>query len=214
MNSSKLILITTIIILTPLFLSNAGPSEKTHGIGLQLGMWNQVTGTRTEVGIGSTTTSVEASGFLGGLFYENRFQDNLAWNISIGGMLANVEVNTNITGTSTEAAFVVPILFGIKYYFAHSTFNTSVRPYAKAAVGPFIGQQEKSEENITGVVIETRSETAFGGQLGGGVDFLMGRYFMTGFSLGYNLISDFDQPIGGSRNYSGPVFNFGLSVLF
>jgi hypothetical protein len=129
-------------------------------------------------------------------------------------MLADIEVNTDFTGTSTEAAVVAPILFGIKYYFAQSTFNTSVRPYAKAAVGPFIGSQEKSEENITGVVIESRTEATFGGQLGGGVDFLMSRHFMTGFSLGYNLISDFDQPIGGSRNYSGPVFNFGLSVLF
>jgi hypothetical protein len=214
MNLTKTILITTIIILTPLFMANASPSEKTHGIGFQVGMWNQVTGTRTEVGIGSTVTSVEASGFLGGIFYENRFQDNLAWNISIGGMLADIEVNTDFTGTSTEAAVVAPILFGIKYYFAQSTFNTSVRPYAKAAVGPFIGSQEKSEENITGVVIESRTEATFGGQLGGGVDFLMSRHFMTGFSLGYNLISDFDQPIGGSRNYSGPVFNFGLSVLF
>jgi hypothetical protein len=214
MNLTKTILITTIIILTPQFVANASPSEKTHGIGFQIGMWNQVTGTRTEVGIGSTVTSVEASGFLGGIFYENRFQDNLAWNISIGGMLADIEVNTDFTGTSTEAAVVAPILFGIKYYFAQSTFNTSVRPYAKAAVGPFIGSQEKSEENITGVVIESRTEATFGGQLGGGVDFLMSRHFMTGFSLGYNLISDFDQPIGGSRNYSGPVFNFGLSVLF
>jgi len=141
-------------------------------------------------------------------------QDNLAWNISIGGMLANVDVTTNFTGTSTEAAFVVPILFGVKYYIARSTFDTSVRPFAKAAVGPFIGQQEKSEENIAGTIVETRSETAFGGQLGGGVDFLISRHFMTGFALGYNLISDFDQPIGGSRNYSGPVFDFGLSVLF
>ncbi len=213
MNFPRLILITTCIILTLALVSSAGPLEKRHGLGLRLGMWNQVTSNRTEVGIGRVTTSTEASGFFGGLFYDHWLQENLALNITIGGILADFETKTGIAGVSTQTAFVAPILLGVKYYFPGSTLNSSVRPMVKVAVGPFIGQQERTEEGIYGVIVESRSLTVFGGQVGAGVDFILGRYFMLGVGLGYNLMSDFDEPIGGSRNYSGPEFSVGLSLL-
>lgn len=213
MNFSKLISITTCIILTLALVSSAGPLEKRHGFGLRLGMWNQVTNNRTEVGIGGVTTSTEASGFFGGLFYDHWLQENLALNITVGGILADFETRTGIPGVSTETAFVAPILLGVKYYFPGSTLNSSVRPMVKVAVGPFIGQQERTEEGVYGVIVESRSESAFGGQVGAGVDFILSRYFMLGVTLGYNLMTDFDEPIGGSKNYSGPEFSVGLSLL-
>ena len=214
MNFPRLALMTTCIILSLALVSSAGPLEKRHGIGIRLGMWNQVTDTRTEIGIGSVTTSVKASGFFGGMFYDHWLQENLALNIAVGGMLADFETKTDITGVSTETAFVAPILFGVKYYFPGSTLNSSARPFAKVAVGPFVGQQEKTEEAVSGVIVESRSRTAFGGQVGAGIDFILSRYFMLGVALGYNLMADFDEPIGGSRNYSGPEFSVGLSFLF
>jgi len=84
----------------------------------------------------------------------------------------------------------------------------------KVAVGPFVGQQEKTEEGVFGVIVESRSLTVFGGQVGAGVDFILSRHFMLGVGLGYNLMADFDEPIGGSKNYSGPEFSVGLSFLF
>lgn len=210
----KLTLKTICITLALALVSSAGPLEKRHGIGFQVGMWNQVTNSRTEVGIGSVTTSVKASGFFGGLSYDHWLEENLALNIVVGGMLADVETNTNIIGTTTEVAVVAPILFGLKYYFPKSTFGSSARPYAKIAVGPFIGQQEKTEEDIFGVIVESRSESAFGGQVGVGTDFILSRYFMLGVAFKYNLMTDFSEPIGGSKNYGGPEFSFGLSVLF
>ncbi len=105
------------------------------------------------------------------------------------------------------------MLFGVKYYLPKSTYGTSVRPFLKAAVGPFMGRQSKTLVFLF-VTADSRSETAFGGQLGGGVDFVLSRRFLLGVNLGYNLMSDFDQPIGGSDNYSGPEFSFGLSFLF
>lgn len=47
-----------------------------------------------------------------------------------------------------------------------------------------------------------------------GVDFVLGSHFMPGIALSYNLMSDFDKPIGGSKNYGGPEFSFGISYLF
>ncbi|MCP4600285.1 MAG: hypothetical protein GY847_07095, partial [Proteobacteria bacterium] len=57
-------------------------------------------------------------------------------------------------------------------------------------------------------------ETAFGGQLAAGLDFVTGRNFMMSAGFGWNLMSDFNEPIGGSKNYSGPEFSFGFSWLF
>ncbi len=94
MNFPRLIFITTCIILTLALASGAGPLEKRHGFGLRLGMWNQVTDTRTEVGIGGIRTSTEASGFFGGLFYDHWLQENLALNITVGGILSDFEKST------------------------------------------------------------------------------------------------------------------------
>ncbi|MEE9552967.1 MAG: outer membrane beta-barrel protein [candidate division Zixibacteria bacterium] len=214
MRTTKVIVIVISMCLALSAAANAGPLEKRHGIGLQLGMWNQVTNSRTEVGIGSVTTSVKASGFFGGLSYDHWLEENLALNVVIGGMLADVETNTNIIGTTTEVAVVAPILFGVKFYFPKSTFSSSARPYVKATVGSFIGQQEKTEEDIFGVIVESRSESAFGGQVGIGTDFILSRYFMLGVAFKYNLMTDFKEPIGGSKNYGGPEFSFGMSFLF
>ncbi len=59
----------------------------------------------------------------------------------------------------------------------------------------------------------SRTEAVFGGQVEAGIDFLLGRRVMTGLRFAYDLMSDFQQPIGGCRNYSGPEFTIGLGFL-
>ena len=36
---------------------------------------------------------------------------------------------------------------------------------------------------------------------------------MLGARLGYNLMADFDEPLGGRDNYGGPEFNLTFSWL-
>ena len=193
-------------------IAGAQSLEKRHQIGLRIGIWNQTTDTRTETGLGSVTTSVGANGGMGSVFYGHWLQENLGLDISVGGMLADVESTAGITGVTSETAVIGRILLGVKYYFLKSTYNSSVRPFGHASLGLFNGSQTRSEVGLT-LVTETRNETAFGGQLGGGVDFILSRHFMLGLVLGYNLQTDFKEPIGGSKNYSGPEFGLGLSLL-
>jgi outer membrane protein W len=176
-------------------------------------MWNQTTGVTSEVGVGGVTTSVDVSGFLGGVSYGHWLEEYLSITIYIGGMAADVSTSTGVSGVATETSVIASILMGVKVYFPKSTYTSSVRPYASAGVGPFTGSQSSTKVGMS-VTVESRSETAFGGQLGAGVDFILGRHFMTGFAVRYNLMTDFNQPIGGSRNYSGPEFSFGFSYLF
>jgi hypothetical protein len=100
----------------------------------------------------------------------------------------------------------------MKYYLPNSTLSTATRPYVKAAAGPYVGTQSSVSVG-TSVTVEERVETVIGGQLGGGVDFILGRRVMLGVALGYNIISDFNEAIGGSVNYSGPEFAIGISLL-
>jgi hypothetical protein len=51
---------------------------------------------------------------------------------------------------------------------------------------------------------------AAGGQIGGGFDAQINRYFMIGVMAGYTFMSDFSTPLADRTNFSGP----GISVEF
>lgn len=212
MKCPRILMVTAAALMMLASSTQAQSLNKRHQLEIRMGMWNQVTDTRTEVNTDPFATSVKASGFAGGLSYGHWLQENLALNISVGAMMAEVETYENTISQSTRIALVSPVLFGLKYYFPRSTYHSSVRPFVKAAVGPYTGYQEKSESGVV-VIVESRSESVMGGQLGGGVDFILGSHFLTGIAFAYNFIDDFQEPIGGSRNYSGPEIEFGLSLL-
>ena len=211
----KTIVITLSVFLVFSVVSNAGSLEKRHQLGLRLGMWNQTTDARTEVTIGSVSTSVGSNGFIGGLSYGYGLTESFALNINIGAMFADVSTQTSVYEVSSNTSTITLILMGIKRYFPSSTYGTSVRPFVSASIGSFVGNQSGTVVRTgVDVIIESRTEAAFGGQIGAGVDFIIGDHIMTGVSLGYDLMTNFDKPIGGSKNYSGLEVIFGFSYLF
>lgn len=213
MNLSKLIAAAMGLVLVFGSAAAGEKLEKRHQLGLRLGMWNQTTDARTAVSPGEVTTSVKGNGLLGGLSYGHWLSEGLALCIGVDLMAADVETEVESATVTTETGCVASVLMSVKQYFPRSTYGSSVRPYVEIGVGPFAGSQERTETGQK-VVVESRSETVVGGRIGAGSDFILGRRFLTGVSLGYNLMADFDEPIGGSRNYSGPQFAFGLSYLF
>ena len=56
--------------------------------------------------------------------------------------------------------------------------------------------------------------TTFGSRAGVGFDLKMGRYFVAIADLGYNLMTDFSEAVGGRRNYSGLEFGLGIGWQF
>jgi outer membrane protein W len=156
---------------------------------------------------------VDGGGFTGSLFYSYWSSEALALNLSIGGMAVDIKTESSFLRSYTETVIVSQFLVGAKYYFLPATYSSNVRPFVSAGIGPFIGSHDKVKTGPF-ASYESRIETALGGQIGAGLDMAMGRYFMTGFSFAYNLQTDFDEPIGGSDNYGGPVFGIGFSVLF
>ncbi|MEW6411274.1 MAG: outer membrane beta-barrel protein [Candidatus Zixiibacteriota bacterium] len=200
--------------------TGAGPLENRHQLELRMGMFNQsnsdLTLTTTSIaasGVSSNVTStVNANGFMGQLTYGYWFTEGLALNASVGGMLASVETQIEDIGITTESAYIGRVLVGLKKYLPGSTFNSSLRPYVKAMVGPCIGSQTSTQVSSL-VTSESRSEVVVGGQAAAGVDLLVGPHVLMGLNLGYNLMPDFSEPIGASKNYSGPEISFGVSYL-
>jgi hypothetical protein len=201
------------ITLTSAGIASGASLEKRHQLGLDIGMWHQVADVRASVSPGSVYTSVGSNGFLGGVHYGYWLTEGLALNIGVGVMAADVETKVELLEVSSGTAAVTQFLVGARAYFPKSTYGSSVRPYVSTGVGAFYGSHESTRTGLV-VVTETRTATAFGGQAGVGADFIMGKHFLTGISLGYNLMSDFDKSIGGSDNYSGPEFSAGFSYLF
>jgi hypothetical protein len=187
--------------------------EHRHQVALQLGVWNQVNDVRTDIGIGGISTSVGSSGFLGGVSYGYGLSEGLALRVSAGGLAASVETQIDGAGVATETAAVAQLLVGMRYYFPRSTYGSSVRPFVGAAVGTFIGSQVASQVGMA-ISTESRTEPAMGGEVGGGLDILVGRHFVTSVGFAWALMTDFDQPIGGSDNYSGPQLTLGFGYVF
>jgi outer membrane protein W len=192
---------------------NAQALEKRHQIGLRVGMWNQVADTRTVISADGVTTSVGSNGVAGTVTYNHWLEENVALDISIGGMAIDIESEVGTSGVTSKISSIGYILLGAKYYFPKSTYASSVRPFAMAGVGPFMGDQSETRVGLV-VATEQRSEVAFGGKLALGIDFPVSRHFMAGVTAGYNFMTDFDEPIGGSDNYSGPEFLIGFGYLF
>ncbi len=216
MRTTKLIVIVALAVLVLSATSGAGPLENRHQLELRMGMWNQSTGERTVESGGiisnAISTTVNSNGFLGRFTYGYWLSEGFALNASLGGMLASVETQIEDVGVTTETAYIGQLLVGVKQYFPGSTFNSSVRPYVKALVGPCIGKQTSTQISYV-TASESRTEVVIGGQAAAGVDFLVGPHVLMGVNLGYNLMSDFSEPIGGSKNYSGPEVSFGISYL-
>ena len=60
---------------------------------------------------------------------------------------------------------------------------------------------------------ENIRETAFGSRLAVGVDWFITHRFVSGISLGYHVMSDFDRFVGGSDDYSGPEVSVSVGVV-
>ncbi len=193
--------------------ASAQSLEKRHQVGVRFGLWNQTTDVRTETSIDGVTTSVGSDGPVGGVFYGHWLQENLFVDVSIGSMGIDIETSIDATGVTSETGFVSQVLMGIKYYPIASTYQSSLRPYVKASVGPFIGSQSRVQSGMV-VVTDSRTQMAAGGRLDVGADIILSRHFMLGAAFGYNLMTDFEEPIGGSNNFSGPELSFAFGYLF
>lgn len=120
---------------------------------------------------------------------------------------------TTADGRLVEDIRLTSVLLGVRRYLLLPGPWGRVRPHVSTAVGSFQGMEKGRRWDREG---ETWSETrgALGARMGAGVEVCLNRRLALGLSGGYNLMSDFAEPIGERRNYSGPEFDISVSLLF
>jgi hypothetical protein len=176
-----------------------------HSIDLRFSMWRnsssdvsvKFTGVSIDVGGGST------GGRLMYNYYPNEFY---AFTFSIGVLSAQINVNAISNYTSS----IIPVMMGAKYFLVSDNGDQPFKPYLSGMIGILQG----TESGIKILSVNQHSETAMGGYLGVGTDVILGSLVKLHTDLGYNLFSEFEQPIGSKDNYSGPEFSFGVGFMF
>ncbi len=146
---------------------------------------------------------------MGSIAYAYGLRENVAVTLSAGVLTTNASSNVEFMGVRSEASTVVPILVGLRYYVPAPEPGAKVRPFLSVGVGSYMGFD--SGVNFDGAIVtESRSESAFGGRLGVGLDLFTGYHFKFVVNAGYNLMTDFSQPIGARSNYNGGDFSLGI----
>lgn len=207
------LLLFTLLVVVLAVTANAQQLENRHMLELQLGAWNhnQDQGVTTEFGDGGAQFDV--NGLTSGLSYGYFVSEAVSINFSVGMRSASVDALWKGSQSHLESASVVHLSCGIKYFLPHSTSGSIFRPYLMGEIGPVIGSQTSMAGWINSEW-RTETQTALGARFGGGANFLLGPHLMSGVSLGYYLMSNFDVPVGGYRNYNGSVLSFSLGYLF
>jgi hypothetical protein len=157
-----------------------------------------------QVSIGGVTTRNDATGIGGSLAYTHWLLDAWAINVSIGVVDADATTSVSGSGTSIEAATVIPLLVGVRYQPMGLTTGDTFRPYVAASVGPYFGSVSGVQ---TGFFASAVSHSI------SGADVLLGKRFTLGFGIGYCLVSDFENRIGSETNYSGPDLALFFGIL-
>ncbi len=183
------------------------------GLDFKIGIYNNSSVSQVSAGPGSFTSSA-ALGFIGSVDYHYWFKDYLSFRIGASALVT--EANSTFEGTeaSSETVTVIPVLAGVNFYPLQLSNQSKVLPYLSLSAGPYIGVYSRNVAGVLTMESETAVETAFGGSAGAGLDFLIGSIFKIGVAASYNFITDFNKPIGGKTNYSGPQYSFKFGFLF
>ena len=189
--------------------SYADSPKNRHSIDVQFSFLKN-SKSSVEVGIGGFEVNAGNEGIGGKVTYNYFVDDEFAINVSAGVISSSATVSNSYFNSSVNTSIVMPIMFGLKYYFTKYDETKSIRPYLSGAGGFLIGSE--TETGSTKVSVST--ETAVNVYFGAGADFILGKLVKLNADIGYNLSSDFSEPIGARQNYGGPEFSVGVGFMF
>lgn len=184
---------------------------KNNSIELKLSYSPGITnGTQIYAGIpgikGIFTVKNNFGGFGGKISFNHYISKNVSLSITSG----IISANSIVTIFKTQTISIIPLLMGAKYFPNLLSYNTAIRPYLQGSLGMMFGYQSGIESLNVGV----QTQTAFGSYLGFGSDLIFGSLVKLTSDIGYNFMSDFQEPIGGRKNYNGVVFSIGFGFMF
>ena len=179
---------------------------------LNMGMWGGSRASRT-VGINGVDVSANTGSCVGNIVYAYGLREDVAVTLSAGLLTAGASSNFGTQGVDQRSSSIIPILIGIRYYVPSPEEGAKVRPFLSLGIGSFLGFEAGNTFGEL-MVQQARSENAFGGRLGAGIDFYLSNHFKLVANAGYNLMTDFSSSIAGRSNYNGGDFSIGAGFAF
>ena len=180
-------------------------SIRKHSVDLRVSFL-QMGNTGVSINTYGTSINVGVGGISGKLIYNYYPKNNYSFHFGVGVMAAQVDINE----LSEHTATVAPITMGMKYYFLNYPQEDFFRPFISGAMQIAIG----SESSVEILSVGTHVESAMGVYVGCGTDLMLGSLIKFTSEMGYNLLSEFAEPIAGRKNYSGVEFSFGIGLMF
>jgi outer membrane protein W len=181
-----------------------------HRIEIGVGYWDsgyRQTVSRSLLGWESSQAENLAVGFSYSYWASDRVAARLAFKV----LLAQATSTSEFYYDREEQYVIInSVLLGARFYPFVSL--APFRPYVDVGVGPYIGVDDRKERDFRWESTTTVLGS-FGGHVGAGLDIEMGRHVMLGLHTGYNLMVDFEEPLGGEDNFSGVEFSAGISLL-
>ncbi len=153
------------------------------------------------------------SGLTLGCWITEDFSVNLSYS-ALGSEVANIvgppSVDSRLSRVDISLASVQ---LGVGRHFDLPYLSPLLKAQVSTSVGSFIGHVDGRTVGEAPLAWK-RTMRSVGGQIGAGIDLQINRHVMLGARGGYNLMADFEEPLGGRDNYSGAEFSLGLSWLF
>jgi len=164
----------------------------------------------------ATSAGAYNDGLAVGLEYTRFLSEHFA--VALGAHVVPIEAGSRVSrrgGSLSGSRTVVFVPLGLRFNPVPGEMaGHSVKPYLLAGVGPVVGTVAGSVASRPGFFTGARSEVALGGQLGGGVDFMLGRSWALNIEASYNFMQPFDRPIGPHDDYSGFELHVGIGWVF
>ena len=155
-------------------------------------------------GTATVVAGVDNSNLLAGLQYTRWFNEKLAFTATFNSVAGPTGSQVSPTGTVAGSSSVTTLGIGARWNPLRGDWRRqSAKPYLSASVGPVFGRNDGVTVTRQSVHAGSYTETAAGGLVGGGVDVHAGRHWSFGVEAGYHWMSNFSQPVGAIRNYSG-----------
>ena len=152
------------------------------------------------------------SGLTLGYWITEDFSVNLSYS-ALGSEVANIDGPSSVDFRLSRVDIsLASVQLGVGRHFTMPYLSPLLRAQVSTSVGSFIGHVD-GETIGAAPLTWKRTMRSVGGQVGTGIDLQINRYLMVGARGGYNLMADFDEPLGGRDNYSGAEFSLGLSWI-
>jgi len=183
--------------------------------------------TKTDLSSVERLTQIVVSGFGVGFAYARRISPRFAWEIKLSGF-TYTEVKTRsetwdyrhkyeyyeTISSNTHQVTVAPLTAGVLFYPLRGS-RSSLCPYVCGGIGSHFAAEAFTQDGIYSddTLVDFNLSTAFGGYVGGGVDFALNKHFLLNIDSRYHLVK-FSEAIKDFKDYSGPQFFGGFKIVF